>query len=354
MMLFWNRLMCSTLTASVVLGFGPCPAVASAQATSTLSVRLESAPGIPIGGALVALLDERDSVVVEGITGEAGTRVLRAPPGSYRIRARRIGYLPFISASVSVPHDGELVLRVESPRIALQRIVVTSQSQCGRNDRNARALSLVWDEVEKALRSSQITTQDLAGVGRAQVFHKQLSVDGSVVSADTTSFTIGSGRPFAAISAETLANAGYVIGDERTGWVYYAPDETVLLSEQFAGTHCFRLVRDRDHPREIGVAFEPEPGRRTSDIIGVLWVDEASSELRDITFTFTNAGVFSRFGASGMTHFSRLQSGAWVVDDWWLRAPLLELRQDPFLPSHFVKTGYTEDGGRVLRPTIPQ
>jgi hypothetical protein len=327
-----------------------CPIGAFAQTPSNLRVRLESASGTPVSGALVALLDARDSAVVEGLTSEAGVRVLRAPPGSYLIRVRRIGFLPFISPAVSVPHEGELLLSVESARVALQRIVVTSQSQCGRNDRNARALSLVWDEIEKALRSSQITTEDLAGAGRAQLFHKKMSVDGSVVSADTTSFAVVGARPFGAISAQSLANAGYVVGDEHTGWTYYAPDETVLLSDQFAATHCFRLVRDRDHPQEIGVAFEPAPGRRTPDIIGILWVDEASSELRDITFTYTNAGVFSRFGASGMTHFSRLQSGAWLVDDWWLRAPLLEIVQEPYRDPRFVKTGYTEDGGRLLPP----
>jgi hypothetical protein len=338
----------TALVAFVCAGF--YPGAAFAQTASSLQVRLESAPGISVSGALVALVDERDSVVVEGLTNEAGTRVLRAAPGTYRIRARRIGFLPFVSASISVPHDGELLLRVESERVALQSIVVTSQSKCVPNDHNARALSLVWDEIEKALRSSQITTEDLAGVGRGELFHENLAVDGSVISADTTAFTINGGRPFAAVSAESLARTGYVVGDEHTGWVYYAPDETVLLSDQFAGSHCFRLVRDGDHPREIGVAFEPEPGRRTSDIIGILWVDEASSELREIKFTFTNAGVFSRFGASGMTHFTRLRSGAWLVDDWWLRAPLLELHQEPYMPSHFVKTGYTRDGGRILRP----
>ena len=42
-----------------------------------------------------------------------------------------------------------------------------------------------------------------------------------------------------------LATNGYVLGDEIQGWHYFAPDEVVLRSEQFAATHCFRLVRDK-------------------------------------------------------------------------------------------------------------
>ncbi|MGH7604501.1 MAG: carboxypeptidase-like regulatory domain-containing protein [Gemmatimonadaceae bacterium] len=322
--------------------------IAGAQNTSELRIRLQAGGDVPASGALVALIDAHDSVVAEGLTGERGTRLLRAPPGSYRVRVRRIGFRPFFSPPVSLPHDGELLLQVESPRVALQSIVVNSRSQCKRNDPNAQTLSLVWDEVEKALRSSQITTADLAGVGHGEIFHRSLSADGVELAADTTFFTIGSRRPFVAISSERLASDGYVTGDEDSGWSYYGPDETVLLSEEFAESHCFRLVRDREHSGQIGVAFEPAPTHRIADITGVLWVDEATSELRQIVFRFANAGPMSRFDAGGFTHFKRLPSGAWIVDDWRLRVPQLEKRQEPYSPPHLVRTGYKEDGGRIL------
>jgi hypothetical protein len=318
-----------------------------AQATTDLRVRLESAPGAWIGGALVALLDPRDSVIAEGLTNEEGVRTLRAAPGTYRIRARRIGFLPYISPPFTLPRNNELVLHVETQRVVLQSIVVASQSKCARNDRNAEALSAVWDEIDKALRASQITTEDLAGIGRAEIYHRRVSLTGTVLSADTSHFTIGGRRPFVAVSANDLATAGYVKGDAERGWIYYAPDETVLLSEPFSATHCFRLIRDE--PRGlIGVAFEPVPAHRLADITGVLWVDEGTSELREIAFTFVNAGVFSQYDAGGFTHFARLRSGAWIVDNWRLRAPLLEIREDPYEGRHLVKMGYSEDGGRIL------
>jgi Carboxypeptidase regulatory-like domain len=322
--------------------------VCISQSTDGLRVRLESAPGVPIAGALVALVDAHDSVIAEGLTSERGTRTLRAPSGTYRVRARRIGYAPFFSQPVTLPVSEELPLQVESPRVALQNIVVTSRSECRRADPSASTLEVVWSEVEKALRSSQITNQDLAGIGHAQIYRRVLALDGTVKSSDTTSFTIGSKAPFAAISPQRLATSGYVIGDEATGWNYYAPDETVLLSEQFAAGHCFRLTRDDEHRGLIGLAFEPAPGRKLADITGAVWVDETTSELREIVFRFVNAGAISRYDAGGFTHFARLHSGAWIVDDWVLRAPLLEKRQESYVSPHLVKTGTTEDGGRVL------
>jgi hypothetical protein len=328
------------------------PRLSAAQDPTDLRVRLESSPGVVVMGALVALLDEHDSVVTEGLTTERGTRTLRAPAGTYRLRVRRIGYLPFISTPVSLPRGDEMLVRVESPKVVLQNIVVTSNSKCHRDDPGARALSVVWDEVEKALRSSQITNADLVGIGRAEVFRRVRSLNGAEVSSDTTSFTIGTKRPFAAIAAERLAVDGYVIGDEGEGWRYYAPDETVMLSDQFAATHCFRLVRDGAHSGQIGVAFEPAPGRHVADIKGTLWVDEGTSELREIVFRFVNAGVLSQFEAGGFTHFARLASGAWIVDDWILRAPLLAREAGDGYATRLVRTGYTEDGGRIVATSV--
>ncbi|HEX2692889.1 MAG TPA: carboxypeptidase-like regulatory domain-containing protein, partial [Gemmatimonadaceae bacterium] len=308
--------------------------VAAAQSPTDLRVRLESNGGAPVIGALVALLDPRDNVVMEGLTTERGTRTLRAPAGTYRIRVRRIGYLPFISTPVTLPRNDDLLLQVESPKVVLQNIVVTSNSKCYRDDPGARALSVVWDEIEKALRSSQITSADLVGIGRAEVFRRVRSLNGAEISNDTKSFTIGTRRPFAAIAPERLAADGYVIGNEAAGWQFYAPDETVMLSDQFAETHCFRLVRDDAHHGLIGVAFEPAPGRHLADITGALWVDEVTSELREIVFRFVNAGALSRFDAGGFTHFARLPSGAWIVDDWILRAPLLAREQADAYASH--------------------
>jgi hypothetical protein len=317
---------------------------------SELKVKLNAVDGAPVSGALIALLDSRDNVVAEGVGTEDGTRTLRAAPGTYRVRVRRIGYLPFVSKTVTVPGANDLVLDVESPRVVLQSIVVNSRSQCRRNDPNASALATVWDEIDKALRSSQLTVQDLAGIGQGRTYRREIRNDGTIISADTTIFSITAKRPFGAIDADTLALKGYVIGDEINGWRFFAPDETVLLSEQFAATHCFRLVRQSDRAGQIGVALEPAPQRKLADISGILWVDQQTSELRELVFRFVNAGLVSQFDAGGYTRFRRLASGAFIVDEWRLNSPRIEGRQSFGYRTTFVAIGHQEDGGGILGP----
>jgi hypothetical protein len=290
------------------------------------------------------------------LSAETGWRVLRAAPGVYRVRVRRIGYLPFVSGPVWLPRDGVLSLNVESPRVALERIVVNSNSPCARNDPNV-ALSTVWDEISKALRSSQLTMDDLSGIGRARTYRKEVGNDGTLISADTTVFSIIDRRPFGAIDPDSLANNGYVLGDANAGWQYFAPDETVLLSEPFAATHCFRVVRQPDRTGQIGVSFEPVPGRQLADITGVLWVDQETSQLREVVFHFVNAGAMTQFGANGVTHFRRVPSGAWIVDEWKLSAPRLseEVRgvQDGYSSTtrpKLIAVGRLENGGGVFAP----
>jgi hypothetical protein len=321
------------------------------EAVSDVSVRLQSTGGRPLEGALVALLDGRDSVVAEGLSSEDGRRVLRAPGGTYRVRARRIGFLPFISHPVVLPRRDDLLLIVETPHVVLNSIVVNARSGCKPSDADSRSLGVVWDEIDKALRASQLTTQDLAGFGRGRLYRKELGYDGGVLSSDTTFFPITNRRPFGTRDPEVLALRGYVLGDHVFGWDYSGPDETVLRSEAFARTHCFRLVREARRPGQIGVAFEPTPGRTTPDIKGVLWVDHRTSELREMSFNYVNAGPVSQFNGGGFTRFMHLPSGAWLVSEWWLKAPRLEMRTSPYSAPRYSVIGYIENGGGILPAT---
>jgi hypothetical protein len=340
-----ERMLLATIFLVAILPLRTTPAQV---AQSELRVRLQSSDGSPMAGALVALLDANDRVVAEGLSAESGARVLRAPSGVYRVRARRIGFLPFISAPVALPHQGELILGIETARVVLDRIVVNSKSPCSRSDPGSRSLGVVWDEIDKALRASQLTIEDLSGFGRARVFRREVATNGAVLSTDTTFFDIINQRPFGAIDPDSLARAGYVHGDEAKGWTFYAPDETVLLSDPFAATHCFRLVREAARSGEIGVAFEPVPERTLADIFGVLWVDERSAELREIVFHFVNAGVLTRFEPSGFTRFLRVPSGAWIVDEWLLKLPRLAVKRSAFIGQEYMLTGYYEHGGGIL------
>ncbi len=322
------------------------PAFARAQGSKTdLRVRVETTDGAALSGALVALLDG-ERVVTEALTTSRGSITLAAPPGTYRIRVRRIGFRPWMSDAVIVPQTHDLVLSVESQRILLDAMVVSATARCGKITSDAQALSAVWDEIEKALRASQLTVGDLRGIRLMRTYRREVGLNGAVLSTDSSVRRVTGSRPFAAPDPESLSRLGYVRGDQANGWDYFGPDEAVLLSNDFAATHCFKLVRDkRKRAGQIGLAFEPTPKRTSSDITGVLWVDEKSSELHDVRFVYVNAGVLSRFKPGGFTKFLRVPSGAWIVSEWQLRMPELELRMG--VRENVVPIGYVENGGTI-------
>lgn len=324
--------------------------VLTAQGSDTeLRIRLESTDGSRLSGALVALADSAGRVITEGVSSEDGRRVLHAPPGSYRVRVRRIGFLPFLSEAVSLPRSSEVVVSVGSGRVQLQTIVVNSRSSCGPIDPKDRVMSTLWDEIAKALRTSQLSPKDLADFSQAFVYRRVLRPNGMVVSSDTVFRSIGTNKPFGVVNPAVLATVGYVVGNERLGWTYYAPDEAILLSDQFAATHCFQVARDKDRTGHVGIEFKPIPRRSIPDIAGVLWVDESTSELRELSFRYVNAGPLERFRAGGFARFRRVPSGSWIVDGWALVAPILEKVGGTL--GDLKVTGYVEDGGGItMRP----
>ena len=310
--------------------------------------------GSSAAGAIVALIDSHNSVVAEGIARADGSRVLEAPFGSYRLRVLRIGFRPFVSQPVSIPNDTEVKLRLDAPRIVLAGMLVRAATPCSRIEQDPETTGLVWAEVSKALKASQLTAADVSILSVARLYRRELDGNGTLISADTTTVPVGTLRPFTARDPALLAQNGYVRGDEMSGWEFFGPDETILLSSEFASTHCFRLVRIRARPSHIGIAFEPAPGRKIADISGTAWVNQSTSELDEIVFRYVNAGLPSQFKASGYTHFRRMPSGSWIVDDWQLRMPQIGIRitTGSSLQVHEIREyylrGFVEAGGGVV------
>jgi hypothetical protein len=317
-------------------------------------VSIATVDGSSAAGAIVALIDSHNSVVAEGIARADGSRVLEAPFGSYRLRVLRIGFRPFVSQPVSIPNDTEVKLRLDAPRIVLAGMLVRAATPCSRIEQDPETTGLVWAEVSKALKASQLTAADVSILSVARLYRRELDGNGTLISADTTTVPVGTLRPFTARDPALLAQNGYVRGDEMSGWEFFGPDETILLSSEFASTHCFRLVRIRARPSHIGIAFEPAPGRKIADISGTAWVNQSTSELDEIVYRNVNAGLPSQFKASGFTHFRRMPSGSWIVDDWQLRMPQIGIRitTGSSLQVHEIREyylhGFVEAGGGVV------
>jgi hypothetical protein len=321
---------------------GICGVTAHAQ--QSLVVRVETGSA-PLNGALIALVGSNNAVAAERLSSASGSASFDVAPGEYRVRVRRIGYRPFYSDLVTVPRATPLVLTVESPRVMLQQVVIGASSQCGRINPDAAVLAELWEEISKALRASELTPTDLRGA-RAESYRREVDGDGVILSNDVRPTAAGSNRPFGAPDPAALVTRGYVRGDLVRGWEFFGPDEKVLLSDGFASTHCFRALRDKKKSELIGVAFRPVPKRTQGDIEGVIWLDQESSELREINFTFVNASEISRFRPGGYSRFTRLPSGAWIVSDWSLRMPRLVEARGAI--ATVTASGFVETGGRVV------
>ena len=324
----------------------PC-CLHSQDATGSIRVRAVDTNGIPVRGALAALIAPDGNTVVERLTDDSGFRILTATPGSYKVRIRRIGYEPFISSPISVPYEGELKIAVSGAQVSLATVVVTAGSQCRHTEVDQRAIGQLWEEISKALLGADLARTDFSDLGWIKVYKKEVGSRGKLVSLDTSLRKVGDARPFAASDPRTLATRGFVRGNLTVGWEYFAPDEKVLLSREFADTHCFSIVRDKKRSREVGVGFEPSPERKVGEVAGVIWLDEQSAELREIVFRFVNIGEVSRFKPGGTVHFRRLPSGAWIVDDWKLTFPVLELSVGSL--ERLIQSGYVENGGTIVQ-----
>ena len=322
---------------------------AAAQVTS-VSVQLSGAEAERLSGALVALIDSAGAVKAEGLSNGRGAVTLRARPGAYRLRVRRIGFRPLFHEHVVLPHTGILQVPVESSRVVLNTMVVSAKAECGTVSNEAATLAEVWEEIAKALRASQLTASDRSAIERASVYVREIDARGVVLKADTAHISPPRGRPFGSVDPASLVKDGYVRGNEAKGWEYFGPDESVLLSRGFAETHCFRIVRDERRAGEVGLAFEPAASRKLPDIDGILWLDENTSELREMTFTYVNADIVSRFKPSGFTRFQRMPSGAWIVSEWRLKMPRLGRRAGSWQNDLI---GHTEKGGRIVGRSTP-
>lgn len=63
-----------------------------------------------------------------------------------------------------------------------------------------------------------------------------------------------------------------------------------------------------------------------------------------------NVGVLGRFQAGGFTRFRRMPSGAWIVDEWRLRVPKVQIK--PGEQDYLSSIGYIENGGGTIAETV--
>ncbi|MGW8267063.1 MAG: carboxypeptidase regulatory-like domain-containing protein, partial [Longimicrobiales bacterium] len=310
----------------------------------------------PVEGVLVLLVGRQGEEHDGYLTNAAGRFFLRAPgPGTYTIRAERIGYESVTSDAFTLQASQLFGLRLEMKETAIQldELRVEGEQQCVVRPEEGMDLARVWEEARKALSVQDWTERE--GLYRFQVVNYQRDMDASarMVEAETRRVTSGvSSSPIRSLPAEELMERGFIQRLDDGGWEYFGPDAAVLLSDEFLDSHCFRLRSSRDNPGALGLAFEPVRGTDHPDIQGTLWLDRETAALQFLEFRYTWAEYAEAEGvARGRVEFKGLPNGAWIVRKWWIRMP--KLSQDVTM-AKAGRTGVYVSGIREAGAEVAQ
>ncbi len=339
--------------------------VAHAQVVRGTAITTDSAL---VPGVIVTLLDDKGTPVARALADDGGSFSMKAPAsGTYHIEARRIAFRPTVDRPI-VLEEGRVLLHtlvLTSVPVQLAEVHVTAEQRCQVHPDSASAAFSVWEEARKALRSSQLTRLTRAYKADVTTFVRRQSAAETRFRMTDSSTKLGMPlRPFASLPPEELAAHGYVTRGANSQ-VFHAPDEDVLLSDEFAATHCLRLLPDSTDRQVVRLGFAPVPGRKEPEIAGILSIDRTSAELRRLDFSFVNVPATDVVGApGGEIVFRHLSEGSWMIEQWAIWLPVAEQRTEyapsiaapstrgpPASPTPIISTrfGMQTTGGHVIR-----
>jgi hypothetical protein len=347
--------------AAVVLAVACSMVVSSGVSAQSVLVQVTaSETGAPVAGAFVSLLTEGGEVVRSALTNASGRFLFSlSAAGAFRVKAEMIGRETQVSSPVTIQgaESASIELALGIHAIPLEGIQVEAQEQCRIRPDEAPQIARVWEEARKALTVQAWAENEGLYSLAISIYQRNLDSRGIKVEGErreaTTLFTR---TPFVSLPAEDLMSGGFIRPATTGGHEYYGPDATVLLSDIFLDTHCFRLRRSGDLPNSIGLGFEPARRGRQADIEGTLWLDQETAELQFLEYAYTGAPFKEGEGLSGgRVEFEAMPNGAWIVNQWWIRAPILAQHLDLVRAgdSGIRVTGILETGGEVMGISAP-
>ncbi len=329
------------------------PAAASAQ---TILVRVVGDDGgRPMVGAVTSLLNTSGQMVTNTLTDERGRALfIDVPLGTFSVQAEMIGKATArteafeITAGSTVSRD----LMLESSAIILEGIEVSADAgRCQvRPGGEGLLVADVWAEARKALAAASITDQGGAYRYELMSYDRQLDrQSGTVLSEEQTRREGYMTTPFESRPAEDLIENGFVQPEGRD-FLYYAPDASVLLSDPFLDSHCFKMVAARNDDGLVGLGFEPTGDEKSvPDIQGTMWLDPQTAELQwlEYQYTYLDEEMTSEM-VGGRVDFEKMPNGTWIVPEWWIRMPIMENQTgfDRRVRSYIAQ--YHQTGGLVL------
>lgn len=309
--------------------------------------------GAPVAYALVSIEDRTGARHTTELAGPDGVVLLRVRAGTYSLRVDRAGIVTWRGAPFSLDaHDTlRLTALVSSSSRSLGEVRIVGTTECAA-DPTSGDVGTVWQAARRELSSAERGAALNAPALRVQQFERERDRHDRVLDEHIEVLTVRKIAPYRTRRPAMISDKGYlVLGHDVDLW--FAPDAAVLLSEEFAADHCFRLVSDREHPGEIGLAFVPLQSRRVVDIAGTFWIDRESGALLRVTYLYQNVSELARLArAGGRIEFGTLADGRPTITAWEVRTPRIAVRHTPNARSAtFVSRdtllGVREEGARI-------
>ena len=321
----------TALSLAVAPFFAPVGAPLGAQGVRGVVVTGDS---VPVRGAVVSLLDSLGTDVVSSLTDEFGRFDLRAPRrGTWRLRAEAVGFARVTSFNFELATAEVLVRRVQltDATAALRGIEVRERQQCDIRPAEGTQVALLWDEARKSLAAAALSAERAPPVAFDL---DEIEYDSTFMRVRAASRITSTGRAergFRSDLPRALRELGYARRIDTTS-IYFAPDARALLSDDFAATHCFRIVPDDPTSvRRVGIGFSPvglAPGKL--DVVGTIWIDRETFALDRVEFRYEPllSADFADTTFGGRVRFARLPTGHLVVSHWVLRMPIFAESDD--------------------------
>ena len=315
-----------------------------------VGVVLERGAGTPVPAAMLLLFDSAGTRVDRTLTNAAGRFALHAhAPGIHRITVERIGYSDWSTEPFRLEAPGRTMrIEVAFEAITLEGLDVSGGRRCEARHEKGEATARVWEEARKALAAEAYTREEGLYRYTLQRYRRTLDRNADNVLNEQIKAARHMRGAFVSYPVDRLLHRGFVQPTDSTS-SYYLPDAATLLSEAFLDTHCFGLREGEGGM--IGLTFRPMPDRKVSEIKGVLWLNTATWELERLEFLYQNLLPDREVGKpGGEVSFTRLPNGAWVVREWAVRGPNLELP----VGGRLRRVGYTEEAGVTWAITDPR
>jgi hypothetical protein len=340
-----NDILCAVRFAQVVSLIGAALAIVAQPVDAQLvRGRVVTADSTPVSGVVVQLSRASSVVVAQTLSDARGGFTLRSPAsGEYRLRALRLGFRPTLGRPFTVGDSGitEQSIVLTGSAVTLAAEHVTANEKCAAGSDPSSLGFRAWEQARTALSASLVTRQSATYEMRFVVseIHRAARTDSVLEYKEKESVTSAM-RPFTSMPLARLLDSGYVTRDS-SGVTYAAPDEEVLLSEEFAVTHCIRARPSTGD--ELEIAFEPTRDRKLSDVAGSLVLERATGALRRLAYEYVNVPDEERSAhAGGELTFLRFPSGGWMVQRWVVRAPAFERRDRRVLGGPYGFQARTE------------